>query len=150
MNGWFLRLALIVALPAVRPIPPQAGDLRAGLLEAQEKWQARKPPSYEFTLEVRCFCWGILKTPPSFRVVSGDPSPVGDLEGQPQEFYKSFNTVEKLFAAIDRSLASGHQKSTVQYDGELGFPLVADLDPSQVEDDDELYLRVTSFRVMKK
>lgn len=61
------------------------------------------------------------------------------------------NTIEKLFAAIDRSLPPyGETKSTVQYDGALGFPQVADLDPQRESIDDELYFRVTGFRVIEK
>jgi len=151
MNEWFVLLVLLVTLPGARPTQMQAGELRARLAEAQKTWEASKPRSYEFTIEVRCFCVGISKTPPSFRVVDGSPSPLGELDPEAQQFYKSHNTVEKLFAAVDRSLPPyGGTKSTVQYDGTLGFPLVADLDPRPESIDDELYFRVTAFRVIAK
>ena len=47
----------------------------------------------------------------------------GELDPEGQQFYKTRNTIEKLFAAIDRSLPPyGETKTTVQYDGALGFP----------------------------
>ncbi|MGB2712590.1 MAG: DUF6174 domain-containing protein [Vicinamibacterales bacterium] len=151
MNGWFVLLVLLVTLPGARPTQMQAGEPRARLAEAQKTWEASKPRSYEFTIEVRCFCVGISKTPPSFRVVDGSPSPLGELDPEGQHFYKTRNTIEKLFAAIDRSLPPyGETESTVQYDGALGFPQVADLDPQRESIDDELYFRVTGFRVIEK
>jgi len=147
VKHWWLSLALVAAVPGGLPAP-QDTDLRIGLAKAQASWQARKPASYEFTIEVRCFCPGIAKVPPSFRVVGGESSPVGELPEPSQRFYQSYNTVEKLFAAIERSLAYGQYKSTVQYDDKLGFPVVADLDPLRTTADEELYLRVISFRAI--
>jgi hypothetical protein len=146
---WWLSLALVAAVPGGLPMPQDA-DLRLDLAKAQASWQARRPAAYEFTIEVRCFCPGIAKVPPSFRVVGSESSPVGELEAPSQRFYQSYNTIEKVFAAIERSLAHGQYKSTVQYDDKLGFPVVADLDPRRETADDELHLRVINFRAIEK
>jgi hypothetical protein len=126
------------------------GGLRDNLGKAQQTWETRKPSSYEFTIEVRCFCPGTAKTPPVYRVTAGKSTVVGELDAISQHFYESYNTVEKLFAAINRSLDRGQDRSTVEYDGDLGFPVLADLDPARNVIDDELYLRVTNFRVLEK
>ena len=36
----------------------QEKNLRADLADARRKWEERRPSSYEFTVEVRCFCYG--------------------------------------------------------------------------------------------
>ena len=146
---WWFGLALVAAASGGLSTPQEA-DLRIGLAKAQASWQARKPAAYEFTIEVRCFCSGIAKVPPSFRVLGGEPSPVGELDAPSQRFYQSYNTIEKVFAAIERSLSHGQYQSSVQYDDKLGFPVVADLDPVRTVADDELYLRVTNFRALEK
>jgi hypothetical protein len=125
------------------------GGLRDNLVKAQQTWEARKPSSYEFTIEVRCFCPGVAKTPPVFRVTAGKSSVVGELDAISQAFYESYNTVEKLFAAISRTLDRRQDGSTVEYDGALGFPVLADLDPVRDAVDDERHFRVTNFRVLE-
>lgn len=59
---------------------------------------------------------------------------------------KHYNTVEKLFAAIRRSLSFGKYRMLVQYHDALGYPVIADLDPKGDVIDDELVLKVTEFR----
>ena len=64
-----------------------------------------------------------------------------------QKVYDHFNTVEKLFAAIRGTFSRGRNKMVVQYHADLGYPLVADLDPNADVADDELFLMVTDFKV---
>ena len=71
----------------------------------------------------------------------------GSRAGLPK-VYERYNTVEKLFAAIRRSLSFGKYRMVVRYDADLGYPVVADLDPRFEVADDELVLKVTEFRVI--
>jgi hypothetical protein len=116
------------------------------LREAEARWHARKPTSYEFAVEVRCFCGGLTKTPPRFAVTNGEPRSLQELEPDSRSVYEHYNTVEKLFAAIRRSLSLGKYRMIVQYDADLGYPVIADLDPRFEVADDELVLKVTEFR----
>ena len=70
------------------------------------------------------------------------------LEPSSERFYGHYNTIEKLFEVMLRSLMEGQFNSTVKYDPELGYPISADLDPRQNVADDELRLRVSDFRVL--
>jgi hypothetical protein len=115
------------------------------LAEAEARWQARKPAAYEFTIAVRCECSG-QGSRPTFRVVGTEAQPLQDLEAASRRFYDHYNTVEKLFAAIRRSITVGEYKIQVRYEAEFGYPIVADLDPQRMVKDDELILRVTKFR----
>jgi hypothetical protein len=120
----------------------------AALADAEARWRARKPKAYEFAVEVRCFCPGlIITTPPRFAVTDGEPRSLQKLEQYSQKTYDYFNTVEKLFAAIRLRFSEGRNKTVVQYHAELGYPLVVDLDPNANVADDELFLRVTDFKV---
>jgi len=139
----------LCALLAVVPSLAQQTDLRAGLQAARAKWQQRQPSAYEFTLEARCFCIGIAKTPPTFRVRNGEPSTLTELDRDSVTFYSRRDTIDKLFAAIEWSLNRGQDNSIVRYDEEFGYPLLVELDPQRSEADDELALRVTNFRVIE-
>ena len=141
-------LALCVLL-AVVPNLAQQTDLRVGLQAARAKWQQRQPSVYEFTLEARCFCIGIAKMPPTFRVRNGEPSTLTELDRDSATFYSRRDTIDKLFAAIEWSLNRGQDNSIVRYDEEFGYPLLAELDPQRSVVDDELVLRVTNFRVIE-
>ena len=142
-------LALIVGVPSLAA-RAQKIDIRADLTKARATWQATRPSAYEFTIEVRCFCLGITKTAPSFQVVGDESSPVRALASDSERFYSSYNTIEKLFAAIEQSVSRGQYKSSVQFDEKFGFPAKADLDPRHEVIDEELYLRVIGFRVIEK
>ena len=54
---------------------PPAAQLEASraLVAAEARWQANKPASYEFTINVMCFC-KLAPQPPTFRVVNEVPS----------------------------------------------------------------------------
>jgi hypothetical protein len=114
----------------------------AALADAEARWRARKPKAYEFSLEVRCFCSGLAETPRRFAVTDGERSPFS------QGVYDHYNTVEKLFAVIRDSFSRGRSKMVVEYHADLGYPMLADLDPSAEVEDDELFLRVTDFKVI--
>ena len=149
MTLWSLPVVVLVAASHIHA-SVQEKDLRVALADAQRRWEERTPSSYEFTVEVRCFCVGIEMTPPTFRVTRGEPAATRELSAASEKLYGSFNTVEKLFKALERSLSRGQYKSTVQYDEELGFPVKADLDPQRRVKDEELYFRVTRFRVIER
>jgi hypothetical protein len=145
MRCWCFLLSVVLTAWGVQTSSRQV-DLHADLVKARAKWQAEKPQSYAFTIELGCLCTGILRPAPTFRVVNGQSSPAVELDARSRRTYEAYNTIEKLFAAIDRSLAYGQYKNTVQYDETLGFPVLANLDPQQFIVDDELYFRVADFR----
>jgi hypothetical protein len=135
---------LVVGLLGIQ-VPAQRDPLDA-LAQAEARWQKVRPHSYEFDVEVRCFCVGLLQKPASFRVVGADVRPLQDLQPDARGTYGFYDTVEKLFAAIRRSLARGQYKVSIEYDPELGYPVKADVDSRERTFDDELFFRVTGFR----
>jgi hypothetical protein len=124
---------------------PQSTPLQA-LAQAEARWQQRKPAAYEFDIEVRCYCEGLLQRPVGFRVHGDEARPLQDLETAARVTYEYYDTIEKLFAAIRRSLARGEYKVLVEYDSDFGYPVKADLDPKEKTFDDEIFFRVSAFR----
>jgi hypothetical protein len=124
---------------------PQPTALEA-LTQAETRWQQRKPSVYEFAIEVRCFCIGLLQTPVSFEVRGTEVRPLQDLKPDARWTYGHYETIEKLFNVIRGALTRGQYKVAIEYDPELGYPVWADVDPQKNTADDELSFKVSGFR----
>jgi hypothetical protein len=112
---------------------------------AEKRWHRAKPAEYEFSIEVRCFCVGIVSPPPRFRVIGDKPTALPPVPPRASETYDHFNTIDKLFVRIRETIQRGQHKAVVSYDDNLGYPVVADLDPRDRVFDDELFFRVHNF-----
>jgi hypothetical protein len=145
MNRLAVVLLLACSLTAgsaqERALSPEAA-----LADAEARWRARQPKAYEFAVDVRCFCPGLVRTPPGFAVTDGVPRSLHELELFSQRVYDHYTAIEKLFATIRGSLSRGRSKMVVQYHADLGYPLVAELDPNADVMDDELFLRLTDLK----
>jgi hypothetical protein len=144
MNLLSVGGALVTAVRLASQAAPRA-DASVTLAQAEAQWQ-HKQSAYEFSVEVRCFCSGLLQRPVSFRVSGGTVLPLEELPPSSERVYEHYNTVDKLFAAIRRAITFGGHKIAVEYDADLGFPSKADLDPRERTADDELFFKVTGFR----
>ena len=143
----FLAMLVIAAWPGRQTTPsPSPVPPLEELARAEARWQKMKPSAYEFDVEVRCFCPGVMEKAVTFRVRGTDVQPAQELAADARRTYGYYETVEKLFAAIRRSLAAGQYKVDITYDPDLGYPTKAAIDPKQYVADDELYFRVTRFR----
>jgi hypothetical protein len=98
---------------------------------------------------VRCFCVGLQQKPVSFRVRGSDVSALQELAPDARQTYSYYDTIDKLFEAIRRSLVRGQYKVAIEYEPDLGYPVRANLDPNEKTFDDELFLRVTAFRKLE-
>jgi hypothetical protein len=121
-------------------------DPAAALAKAETLWRERRPATYEFTLAVQCFCPGLLKEPPSFRVTGGEAKALEPLRPLSERVYGTYNNVEKLFAAIRHAMSFGQYRIAVTYNDKLGYPVAASLDPRREVADEELSFRVWDFR----
>jgi len=137
-------IAVLGLLP-MRPVA-QADDPIAALTKAEAMWEEHKPASYEFMIEVRCYC-RLSRHPPSFRVTDGQPVPIRAIDAEAQGTYESYNTIEKLFGVLRRIATMGPHKMAVKYDQALGYPVSADIDVKKRTKDDELFFRVRGFKV---
>jgi hypothetical protein len=128
------------------PLPANASPAMRELITAERLWETSRPQSYEFTVDVRCFCGGLTTVPPRYSVTGTTATAVGPLAPWDGKTYSRFNTVEKLFLVVRQSMKSDGHRVTVSYDPDLGYPQVADLDPLVTAIDDEMFFRVIDFR----
>jgi hypothetical protein len=111
-----LRSAEDAWLRWVREEVETRAALERALADAESAWQANKPASYEFTVNVECTC------PTSFRVTAGHSEQIGDEEPVGQR-HDRYDTVEDLFAEVRRLIALKPVRLLVRYDRELGYPV---------------------------
>lgn len=133
-----------VVLRGDSPVPTTDPRFQA-LLDAEARWRAHGPLSYEFTIQVRCFCvFG--PDPFSYRVTNGQSQPLGETTENRLRAAKYYGTAEALFGLVRNAFSRGGFKVEVTYDPDTGFPMVADLDPRQYTMDDETRFTVSGFR----
>jgi hypothetical protein len=128
------------------PLPADTSPTMRELITAERLWATSRPQSYEFAIDVRCFCGGLATVPPRYRVTGTTATSLGPSPPWDGKAYGRFNTVEKLFLVIRESVKRDGHRVTVSYDPDLGYPQVADLDPIATAVDDELFFRVIDFR----
>jgi uncharacterized protein DUF6174 len=141
-----VAVALLVHLHAGALLRAQ-DDRLVALQKAEGTWARSKPTVYQFTVEVRCFC-GVARHPVSFRVSDGRSESLDSLDNPTRRAYEYYDTIDKLFGALRRVATTSPFKMAVTYDPILGYPVQADLDPRADMIDDELFLRVTAFKVL--
>jgi hypothetical protein len=142
MKVW--GMAAMVLLGASLAAPAQELPALA-LAQAETRWQARQPNAYQFTIALSG-AWG--RSGATFRVVEGKTQPPRETDAAWQRLADTYGTMEKLFAVIRQTLATGDSRVSARYDREYGYPIWADLDPRRGRTDDERFVRVTGFRVL--
>jgi predicted alpha/beta superfamily hydrolase len=128
---------------------PQA-DPKTSVADAEDVWRAHEPRSYEFTIDVVCFCTGLARTPPRFRVNGGQSVPLGELDSVSMQTYSRYNSFDKLFALLRSVAEAAPFRMLVTYDDTMGYPTSIDIDRRSDVSDDELRIVVTNFRVIER
>ena len=147
-TGRFLpRLLLAVLVATWFPATPQlqTNSVAEALAKAEATWSHKKPAAYEFTIDVRCYC-ALSPAPPSFRVKAGVATAISELTATRRQEYEFFDSIEKLFAILDRSLARKPEKMAVEFEPVLGYPVWAAIDPRKDTYDDELTFTILNFK----
>ena len=131
----------IICDPA--PQPPKADTSRA-------VWTATRPPSYDFTLAMSCFCdisvrrpvvIAVAGTTVTSRTYADDGTPF------PAQYAASFPSIDGLFDMIVAARAGNAAIASATYDAARGYPLQITLDSRSNVADDELYYTISNFRV---
>jgi hypothetical protein len=142
-----LRTLVVLGLASLLWQPDQPApqpDAARALAAAEALWQAKKPASYQLTVQVMCFC-KLAQAPPTFRVVNDVPRTTADL-GESTDLYARYNSVPKLFYELRRFIEQKPVKLIVKYDPTYGFPASIDLDVRTDMADDELRVTITDFK----
>ncbi|MEW5830116.1 MAG: DUF6174 domain-containing protein [Chloroflexota bacterium] len=118
-------------------------------------WDGQAVTHYRFTVAVLCFC-PFANVPVTYEVLDGQVvnasvGPEVDLGGGTLEQVTSmtaeFDTVEKLFAYVERALNEA-DKVEVTYDASYGFPSQVSVDWIELAVDDELAFTITGFEAL--
>jgi hypothetical protein len=130
------------------PPVPRSDPRYQALLAAESRWRAAGIKSYEYAVSVACFC-GFDRTPFAIRVVDGVSAPIPGNDPWRNKAGEHYNSIEKLFAMVRSALDRGDEIVDVSYDTATGRPLVISLDMSRRGEDDDVFLSVSEFKIIK-
>jgi predicted 3-demethylubiquinone-9 3-methyltransferase (glyoxalase superfamily) len=132
---------LSFATPRVGPAEPE-NLTRVSLAKYESRWLAKRVRKYSFTLERTCFCAPRLGMA-QFEVNRGKSQVVSMSKGAPI----AYSSMDRLFAGMHKTLKSGGRVAAI-FD-KSGIPSQVTLDPIIKATDDELYLTVSKFTVLR-
>jgi hypothetical protein len=120
----------------------------------QDKWEGQNISHYRFTVAVSCFC-PFANLEVTYEVQNGQvvsqsvhSSPDNPIdEAQVSDFYRSYNTIEKVFGYVDGAIKDADE-TTVEYDPTYGFPATVSVDWIKQAVDDEMYLTLSNFEIL--
>lgn len=135
------------------PLDPNEAE-REALRAGRARWGAAGVASYRYTLELSAMIIG--GRPVAVEVRDGKPVSVRYADtGQPVSataeggFVARFDTVEEMFAALAEALEGRQGRVSAAYDGPLGYPVSAEVDPVRNAIDDEYRFRVSGFEALR-
>lgn len=144
-----MRKILILFL-AVLVSACSASQPKSELEQAQEKWQEAGISHYRFHLNIGCFCVFSQDMPLLIEVQDGEVVSMAYQSGKAiettnMELFQHYNTIDRIFAELEKDLGGEADKVTVTYDETYGYPSQVSIDFIEQAVDDELGLTVTNF-----
>jgi hypothetical protein len=143
------RIATAALLVSSFQASAQALSVAAQLDEAERKWEAVKPDSYEFTFR---FGWTIIRLvgceSGTFRVRVKRTSFIS--LSSCSFLKKDYGSIPALFRYIRSEEAKHPDVLQVTFDPTLGYPVTYFVDPSKQESDDTFHFEVTDFKISRK
>ncbi len=135
--------------PSYDHLPERYRALAETVDQERERWETNRPPAYQFTYQRICFCVPDWVRPVVIDVTddrigrilyADDATPVGPT------YWKSYHTIDGLFALIDSALARDAAQVTVQFDEALGYPTQLYIDEDLRIADEELGIATSDLR----
>jgi hypothetical protein len=119
-------------------------------------WDNANISNYRYTLGVSCFCPFMEDMPVTVEVQNDQVVSITSVKGttidstneQIYPFVESYTTIDKLFEQL-KSAQADADEVTVAYDPTYGFPTSIAIDHIKEAIDDEMYLTVENFEVLK-
>jgi hypothetical protein len=138
-------LASVVALSACAGNPTLA-DEKAQMERSRQVWNAQGIDDYRMTVRLQ---GGWLGGSAVVEVRDGVPvsrhTPPGEPQQVPPEAFAEYDTVEELFAILERAFENGADDVDATYDPTLGLPLEVFIDPMKNAIDEEHGFMVEGF-----
>jgi hypothetical protein len=145
-----LFILLAALLTGCASLVGQAGGNTSS---AQEKWQDANIPHYRYELTIGCFCVFSQDMPliievKDGQVVSMEYKSGKEIDAASMEIFQRYETIDKIFAEIEKARAEGADTITVTNDETYGYPKEVTIDFQQQAADEELYLTIANFEVL--
>jgi Family of unknown function (DUF6174) len=158
--GMGLVLSLSLNLPVVsQPTTvqiaqaPSNNNLNARRLRVnRELWNRQNISNYRYTLSNSCFCIPDARGPVIIEVRNGQTVSITSVAtGQPADpqFFQQYNTIPKLFNVIRDAIQRQADNLDVTYNHKLGYPTQINIDYETQIADEELFLTIENFQVLK-
>ncbi len=141
-------LASAVALSACSGNPTLA-DEEAQMERSRQVWNAQGIDDYRMIVRIT---GGMLGGSALVEVRDGVPVSVQPAEGGPQHLpmsaFAGYDTVEELFAILERAFDRDVHELKAEYDPHFGVPIDVDIDPMRDAIDEEHGFVVEGFTVL--
>jgi hypothetical protein len=118
----------------------------------QALWDSQDINSYQYTLQVSCFCLVEATRPVTIEVIDGQVASMtyaDDGTAADPALFERYDSVDKLFAIINDAESQDPVRLDVTYDETYGVPLSVNIDISEMIADEELYFTVSDFESLK-
>jgi len=116
------------------------GPEEAALVSARARWDAAGHSVYTYRYRLSCFCPPQLLETARVSVSDGQITAVYLLDSDapaPPETHDMYDTIDGLFARLERDLANDPAAFEVTYDAAAGYPTSAQVDISEQIADEE-------------
>ena len=125
------------------------GPAESQLAKAESRWAAAGPVSYDFDVQVSCFCVAssfgtVTVSVRNHQVVSLVRTDSGTAVDS--IYFENVLTVDRMFAAEQRYLDAKPASFRADYDANLGYPTLVSVDPNASVADDEYSFQVHGLR----
>ena len=142
-----LFILMAVVLTACASVGPASSDFD----RARNQWQDADISHYSYNLTLSCFCAFNENMPLVIEVQDGEVVSMeyqngNEIEDVNLELFQKYDTIDNIFAELEKVLGGGADKVTVSYDDTYGFPEQIDIDFVEEAIDDELYITVSGFQ----
>lgn len=114
-------------------------------------WNQQNISNYDYTLSNSCFCIGDARGPVVIKVRNGQTSSITSVATgkDVKEYFQNYNTIPKLFDVIQDAINRKAFSLNVRYNARFGYPTQIDIDYNSQIADEERYLTIENFKVIK-
>lgn len=148
-----MRQILFILLAVILTACATIGQASSEIDQAREKWQDADLSHYRYNLTLSCFCAFNENMPLVIEVQDGEVISMeyqngNEIEDFNLELFQKYDTIDDVFAELEKALNGEADKVTVTYDETYGYPTQIDLDFIENAIDDELYITISDFEVL--
>ena len=156
--GLLILLGLNVPVMSQAPIEIAQSPVRNNLNQRKLQfnrnlWNKQNILNYRYTFSNSCFCIPEARGPVVIEVRNGKTTSITSVEtGQPvtnPEYFQNYNTIPKLFNVIQDAIARQTYSLDVNYAAKDGYPTQINIDYNAQIADEELFLTIENFQVIR-